>query len=390
MNIILYFAIIIGFIIIYHHLLYPLLLRLLASLLPQNPHDNTAQNDASSDAGLPHIHLILPAYNEADVVARKIRNLSELDYPRDKLKITLIGDGCSDDTIAIATSVMEESGCRHLPLEICGFSQNRGKIAVLNQAINASSSEIIALSDISALINADGLRIAARRFRDPAVAVVNSSYHFSKYSSSGEAAYWDYQSKVKQMESRTGSVIGAHGALYFFRQALFTTLRPDTINDDFVLPMQIVAQGYRAVHEPDIVALELECVKPDANNNRRKRIAAGNLQQAYRLRRLLLPTFGGVAFNFLSGKVLRVFMPLCLMMFYAASLILAFEFIAFTLLAAGQTLFYAIALQQHFRSKKNVGQQQRLGAVIYYFSAGHWYSFVGMVEYLMKKRTFKV
>lgn len=387
MTAILIFAVICGFIIVYHHVIYPVLLRVLATRLKQR----TAQTSPLSLAQLPTIELILPAYNEADVIADKLRNVAALDYPADKLKVTLVGDGCADDTIAIAREVAATDECLGLNLDIQEFKQNRGKIAVLNLAIEQSTADIVALSDISALINKDGLLLAAERMQDPQVGVVNSSYHFANYSSEGEKNYWRYQSTVKQMESFTGSVIGAHGALYFFRRHLFQALPADTINDDFILPMNIVAQGYKAVHEPRIEAVELECVQTDANNNRRKRIAAGNLQQAIRLRGLLSPSFKGVAFNFLSGKVLRVLMPLCLMAFYIASLVLAAHYTLFALLAVGQTVFYALAYYQHQWLKKQQGAKgRRLLATIYYFASGYWFSFIGMVEYLSKSRTFRV
>ncbi len=377
-------ALFIGFVIVYHHVLYPLLLRLLASRK-----SDELVNQCLTDDDLPSIELILPAYNEASVVAAKIRNVAALDYPADKIKITLIGDGCTDDTMAIARAVANEPCCAGLSLEVDEHINNRGKVEVINQAVKNSKSDIVALSDISALINVDGLRMAARRFQQAKVGVVNSTYQFANYSSQGEAAYWAYQSKVKQMETRTGSVIGAHGALYFFRRELFTPLKADTINDDFILPMLIVEQGFKAVHEPLITATELECVKSVANNNRRMRIGAGNLQQAVRLRRLLSPSFRGVAFNFLSGKVLRVLMPACLFLFLVISAVLAQKHLIFALLTAGQTLFYILALFVHF-SKRQQSKPNRLLAVIYYFASGYWYSFIGMVQYLSKSRTFKV
>ena len=382
MSVVFYIGIISGFIVVYHHAMYPMLLRMLAN-------KRSVENPKVGDENeLPSIHLILPAFNEADVVAQKIRNVAQLDYPKDKLKVTLVGDGCTDETMAIAKEVMNEPDCRDLPLFIDEHLANRGKIAVLNQTISQSNSDIIALSDISAMISRDALHLAARQFQNSKVGVVNSSYQFEKYSSEGEKAYWLYQSKVKQMESLTGSVIGAHGALYFFRRTLFTELPIDTINDDFVLPMEIVAKGYQAVHDDTIIALELECVKADNNNFRRKRIAAGNLQQALRLKRLLLPKFKGVAFNFLSGKVLRVLTPFCLILLLCSSFVLAGTNWFFAILALGQSIFYGLALFQH--SKRNQRQSGRILGVIYYFAAGHWFSFVGMIEYLTKKRTFKV
>lgn len=388
MEFVLVLALVIGFLIVYHHAIYPILLKLLAS-----KSSTEMANDAPLDEdSCPTIHLILPAYNEADVVADKLRNVAKLDYPADKLKITLVGDGCKDDTMAIARQTVSELANCPFQIEIDEHIENRGKIGVLNQSIGDSTADIVALSDISALINEQAMMIAVKRFTNEKVGVVNSSYQFVNYSSEGEKAYWLYQSKVKKMETDTGSVIGAHGALYFFRRHLFTPLPVDTINDDFILPMRIVEQGYKAVHEESIVALELECVKTDANNHRRMRIAAGNLQQAIRLRRLLAPSFKGVAFNFLSGKVLRVFMPLLLLKFYLLSLILLPYYAFFAFLAIGQTIFYVLALYLHYTRKQDEADKTmgKLFAVIYYFASGYWFSFVGMTQYLAKSKTFKV
>lgn len=396
MEFVLVLALVVGFLIVYHHAIYPILLKLLAS-------NSSAeiQNDVPlDDDSCPTIHLILPAYNEADVVADKLRNVAKLNYPADKLKITLVGDGCKDDTMAIARQTLTELTHCPFEIEIDEHIENRGKIGVLNQSIGDSTADIIALSDISALINEQAMMIAVKRFKDEQVGVVNGSYQFANYSSEGEKAYWLYQSRVKKMETDTGSVIGAHGALYFFRRHLFAPLPKDTINDDFILPMRIVEQGYKAVHEDKIVALELECVQTDANNHRRMRIAAGNLQQAIRLRGLLKPSFKGVAFNFLSGKVLRVCMPFLLLGFYLLSFVLMPYYAFFAFFAVGQTIFYALALYLHYtrqepndegsQSSEAANKMGKLFAVIYYFASGYWFSLVGMMQYLAKSKTFKV
>jgi cellulose synthase/poly-beta-1,6-N-acetylglucosamine synthase-like glycosyltransferase len=176
-----------NFVIVYQHVLYPVLLRLLAS-----GKSDVQACECLADADLPSIELILPAFNEAAVVAAKIRNVAALNYPADKLKITLIGDGCTDNTIAIAQAVANEPCCIGLSLEIDEHINNRGKVEVINQAVKDSKSDIVALSDISALINVDALRMAARRFLQAKVGVVNSTYQFANYSSQGEKIMLPY------------------------------------------------------------------------------------------------------------------------------------------------------------------------------------------------------
>jgi lipopolysaccharide/colanic/teichoic acid biosynthesis glycosyltransferase len=131
--------------------------------------------------------------------------------------------------------------------------------------------------------------------------------------------------------------MGAHGAFYVLRRSLVAPLPEDTINDDFILPMEIVAQGYRAVYDERIAVRELESAPPQLDFRRRQRIGAGNLQQALRLWRLADPRRLDLAFVFASGKMLRAFMPFLLVLLLAATAVLAAQGAALfqALLAAG-------------------------------------------------------
>jgi cellulose synthase/poly-beta-1,6-N-acetylglucosamine synthase-like glycosyltransferase len=164
------------------------------------------------------------------------------------------------------------------------------------------------LNDASALVEANALVQAAKHFADDNVGVVCGTYRLIA-GSEGEMAYWDYQTQVKADEAALAAPMGAHGAFYLFRRSLWLPLPADTINDDFILPMRIVLQGYRAVYDPLIVAMELERSCRKHEFRRRMRIGAGNLQQVLRLAGLGNPRRGYLAFVFLSGKALRAIMP---------------------------------------------------------------------------------
>ncbi len=75
----------------------------------------------------PLVSLLIPAYNEARVMARKLENSLTLDYPADRIEIVVVSDGSSDATVDIARSM---GGVRVLALE-----KNRGKVAALNAAV---------------------------------------------------------------------------------------------------------------------------------------------------------------------------------------------------------------------------------------------------------------
>ncbi|WP_281544897.1 glycosyltransferase family 2 protein [Grimontia sp. SpTr1] len=362
--------------VIYHHIGYPLLLKLLVRFTT-----NTASEPATmaDEKALPTICVLLPAYNEAQWIAEKIRNLAMLDYPAEKLEIVLACDGCTDDTAEVARNTIREPLCQHLNLRVLEYIDNHGKVIVLNKAMATIHTDLVAMSDISALISYDALRLAAKRFQCKEVGVVNSRYCFLNPCEE-EQQYWHYQNKIQRNEAQLGSALGAHGALYFIRRELFKPLALDTINDDFILPMSIVAQGYRAVVLEDIQAVELEASNHAQDFRRRLRIGAGNCQQLIRLAECLHPSHRGVAFTFASGKALRVLMPFLMLTALAGSIYLAKTNPFFMVAAAGQLSIYSIvAICQLIGCQP----KNRISKALNYLVAGHTANLIGTLRYII-------
>src|SRR5437879_7459744 len=46
----------------------------------------------------PTVSIIVPTYNESPVVEKKLRNLAEIDYPRDKVELIVVDSASSDGT----------------------------------------------------------------------------------------------------------------------------------------------------------------------------------------------------------------------------------------------------------------------------------------------------
>jgi len=304
--------------ILYHHVVYPLLLPLLARPRKRN---SAQRNVPASPAELPSMTIIIPCHNEEKVIARKIENIARLNYPRDRLSVVLALDGCSDATRSIAEATLESVA--DLKCRVISYDNNIGKVAVLNDQIGRATSDVAALSDASSLLTPDALLRSAAHFADRNVGVVCPAYNVVDAANPGEQAYWAYQSRVRLYEAILAAPLGAHGAFYLFRRSLWSALEADTINDDFVVPMRIVAHGQRAIYDPEIVATELELSSLDQEFRRRVRIGAGNFQQFIRLLRLANPRRPWLAFIFCSGKGLRALMPFVLLACFLSSLVLA-------------------------------------------------------------------
>ena len=375
-----------AYLVIYHHAVYPWLLKRLAAGRQVQPPDIPRRGyfRADYDKDLPAVTIVMPAYNEAEFIGEKLRNLAQLDYPGAKLSVHIHCDGCKDNTATVARSVLAEPECQDLNARVYEHPENRGKLAVINDAVGRVETELVVLTDVSALLPIDALLAAAAHFRNKTVGAVSGGYRLLKPGSEGEAVYWKYQMTIKNCESALGSVLGSHGAFYVFRRELFQPLDKSIINDDFVLPMTIAAAGYKVVYESRVCSLELEQAGQAQEKRRRKRIAAGNMQQLLKLLYVLNPRHGWLAFNFASGKMLRALMPFCLLVVFFGSVWLAPNSTLSLIAAAIQFAVYGGVVVMHLL---NYTPTNRLVRVVDYMVCGHWAGFVGASRYLLGLET---
>ncbi|WP_234494074.1 glycosyltransferase family 2 protein [Vibrio maritimus] len=371
-----------AFLIVYHHAIYPLILRWWAKRhpLPEIEDCSATLYRTTDNNELPSITIIIPAYNEAEWIADKIRNCASLDYPRDKLSVVIINDGSTDDTAAIAESTIQEAICSDTLFTIVNHKDNKGKICRLNESLPVVDSAITCISDVSALISIDALKLAATHFEDSKVGVVNSTYQLLDQQERGESLYWRYQNQLKYSESTLGSTIGAHGALYFIRTGLFEALPFNTINDDFIIPMNVVRAGHQAVYEPNMNAIEMEPTEAAQDFKRRLRISAGNMQQLLVLLPLFSPQYKGTALTFFSGKGLRVLTPYLMLICLVTSAILATSSTLFLgLLVIQGSIYFTAAASVLVPVLQSVTAIRALT----YLVVGHTANLIGGLRYLI-------
>jgi len=385
-------ALILLTIIIYHHLGYPILLKFFGHLKLKKINE-IESND------LPSIHIVIPAYNEEDMIAQKINSLSWLDYPDNKLSISIYCDGCTDDTLNRAIRSQGQFYNRDLDIRIVNIKKNIGKVAIINKAIVECDEEILAFSDVSSILSSDTLRLTAKKMSNKKVAVVTGNYSLlsinrnasreSLGDSLGESIYWQYQNKIRSLESNLGAVMGVTGGYFSIKKECCGVLETDTINDDFILPMRAVIQGGLSILDSNIRILETEATPLEQDAQRRLRISQGNMQQVIRLKSLLFPGIkldrAWASWMFFSGKFLRVSMPYLLISLLMISATLAIESILFMLLFIAQTSVYFTALihQYYIRSKiVNRISNNKLVKLVSYLCQGHLMGLIGSASYL--------
>jgi cellulose synthase/poly-beta-1,6-N-acetylglucosamine synthase-like glycosyltransferase len=320
----------------------------------------------------PTVSVLVAAYNEAKVIEAKIRNSLALDYPADRIDIAIACDGPKDDTTAIAQRVTESIGEGRV--RVFAYPRNRGKLYVLNDTMRELGGEIVVLTDAASMLAPDAVRRLVENFADPKIGAVSGVYRIVRGDDAAlgnqEDLYWKYETFLKEAEGDVSSILGCHGALYAIRRELYPYPAPTTINDDYVIPMRILQQGYRVAYDSSAVAREE--AHEMSGFSRRVRIMTGNFQQLSELRALMNPLRPGPVFFFLSHKAGRLIVPLAMIAMLIANLFLLDE-------PFYRSLFY---LQLTFYALVVLGALVRLRPKIlrlpYYFCMINAAAFLGM------------
>lgn len=314
---------------------------------------------------LPSVSLIVAAYNEEKSIATKLANALELDYPRDRLQIIVASDGSSDETNEIVRGKFAD---RVNLLEL----PRRGKMFALTDAVAESHGEILIFSDANTLFEADAVRELVMSFSDPEVGGVcgNQGYLSSATRDNtpkGEKIYWDYDKWLKKMETLTGSIVSADGAIYAIRRVLYRAPTSAAITDDFAISTAVVEQGYRLVFEQRARAYERLTPAASQEFKRKVRIINRGLRGVISRRALLNPLrYGFYSLTLFSHKVLRRLVPFFLLTLFATSVVLSGTGPLFFWMALLQAAFYCWAVVGYLLRASRLSEHRILYVPVYF------------------------
>jgi cellulose synthase/poly-beta-1,6-N-acetylglucosamine synthase-like glycosyltransferase len=225
------------------HVGYPLTAGALARV-----RERRVAKDLSSE---PTVAVVVAAYNEEEVIERRLANLLALDYPGDRVQIVVASDASTDRT----NEVVEAFAGREPRVRLLECPRG-GKVAAQDRAVRKTTSDVVAFSDANATWAPDALRRLVANLADPDVAYVCGRLRLEEAEGSNrEGLYWRYELWLREQESRLGSITGGNGAIYALNRADYVEVDPRW-GHDLSLPYRMVQSGRRAVYEPAALAFE--------------------------------------------------------------------------------------------------------------------------------------
>jgi hypothetical protein len=238
----------------------------------------------------PDVTVLVPAYREAGVIARKIEDVRTNGY-EGRLTVLVVADG-DPETAAAA----ESCGVR-----VLSGPDRLGKSQALNRGFAAADTPIVVVSDANNRLTSGALSALVEHFDDPEVAAVAGE---KADEGRGEGVYWRFESWLKQQEDQLGTTIGLVGELSAIRAEAWRPIPPDVAIDDLWTALDLVERGHRVAYESTARALEPP-IPLALQWERRTRTIAGALHVIAQRQNQLRPSSGLVAAELWGHRLVR-------------------------------------------------------------------------------------
>lgn len=309
---------------VFPYLIYPATLRLLQDWpLSRRPQPR-----------LPSATLVFCAYNEAASSGAKLDNLRAIRRVCPTMRFQCFVDKSSDDTLALFRAHPDLLSVLDAPVRT-------GKASGMARMMARCDTDIVIFTDANVLLDPASVAPLLAYFSDPDVGGVCGTLHYTNPDDSTAAttssAYWRLEEKIKRLESRSGSTMGADGSIFAIRRALYPQV-PAHLLDDMLVSMNVIFMGYRLVTAPDVHAYETAVTGSAAEFRRRRRIACRAYMSHAFIRRHVRALGPVDRYKYFGHKVIRwygVWLGSLSAALGVAALSVAFGPLVWPLLAAG-------------------------------------------------------
>jgi biofilm PGA synthesis N-glycosyltransferase PgaC len=203
--------------------------------------------------GWPPLTLLIPAYNEGQVVATCLAAARELDYPQ--LRMLVLDDGSTDDTATVAERVATGDP----RVRVVRDQVNRGKAERLNAGFRMAETEFVLVCDADTHMHRLAPKLlVARMLRSPLNVAVAAGPHVTNRVNLLAAMQVLEAASIIGLIRRSGSLRGrvgtVAGVLALFRREPVLAVggyRGEMATEDIDLTWRLLLRGWHTVYEPE-------------------------------------------------------------------------------------------------------------------------------------------
>lgn len=324
------------FAIFYSYLGYPLSLYVISLIRTRNHNKGRIY---------PQVSFIVTAYNEKGRIKEKIENTLAISYPKDKMEIIIASDGSSDGTNEIVSSYADKGVC-FLPLPV-----RRGKESAQKEAVRKSKGEVLVFSDVSTMIEPDGIAQIVSNFADPEVGCVSSRDVVigPDGKPGGEGLYVRYEMCLRMLESRVNSLVGLSGSFFAARREACSDFAED-LDSDFRTLLNSIKAGKKGLIDPAAIGYYRDISDPRKEFDRKVRTVLRGITVFFRNTEFLnVFKYGLFSYQYFCHKLLRWLVPLFMIVSFLSVTVMAFNSMAYMIIFLSMAAVFTYSLLLHFK-----------------------------------------
>lgn len=192
----------------------------------------------------PKISIAIPCHNDAKTILKTIKNLEQLDWPKNKIEFIVANNGSTDDTEKILKSLKKENKkIKILNLKVAN------KALALNCALDVASGEYFACLDADCIVDSKALKEAIKKFDKKTGAVIAN---VMPVAGKGfwrilQMVEYAFANLLRYLATSIGTLGHVHGALSIFKTGLLRQLggfKTAALTEDVEIALRLRKAGY--------------------------------------------------------------------------------------------------------------------------------------------------
>ena len=217
-------------------------------------HERKIQKDYSYQ---PTVTVMVVAHNEEKVILEKLKNLTEIDYPSEKIHFLISSDNSTDNTDTIIQDFIDIE--ENKSFELYQVKERKGKTNAQNEAKKLIETEFIVMTDANSMLAKDSIKELMATFISDDIAYVSGALQIINNDNSdvsaSEKSYWDSDLKIREIEGKIQTITAGNGAIYACRTKDYVDFNP-IFSHDTAMPLYFALEKKRAISNHDAVAYE--------------------------------------------------------------------------------------------------------------------------------------
>ncbi|SDC92321.1 Glycosyltransferase, catalytic subunit of cellulose synthase and poly-beta-1,6-N-acetylglucosamine synthase [Priestia aryabhattai B8W22] len=330
----------------------------------------------------PTVTVMVVAHNEEKVILDKLKNIIELDYPKDKVEFLISSDNSTDDTNRIVQTFINDN--KGQKLRLFEVKDRKGKTNAQNEAQKTVTTDYLVMTDANSILEKNAVKELMAAFTSDNIAYVSGRLSIINQNSSdvsnAEASYWDSDLAIREIEGKIQTITAGNGALYACRTRDYHDFNPIECHDSAMPPFYAL-QGKRAIANHDAIAYEKagEIIEDEFGRKvRMNRIILKHILPDLRI--LNIFKYKWFSYFYFGHRTCRYLLWISHLVLFIANALLLEESKFYLLLFIGQVLFYLLAIIRVITKSDN-----KYLTLIYYYCVTVIAQWVGVFNILTGK-----